>query len=76
MSFGYCYHISGKKGDGQVLLQWDLCAGLYRTDEGVHPGQLGIIVVVHMFSMLVLIMKLLDHPTNAEMSHDKEERWP
>lgn len=34
----------------------------------------GIIISINVFSMLVVIMKLLDHPKNAETSDDKEKR--
>ncbi|XP_035529244.1 adhesion G-protein coupled receptor F3 [Morone saxatilis] len=34
----------------------------------------GIIVFINVFSMVVVIMKLLDHPKNVDKSHDKEKK--
>lgn len=53
---------------------WLVYTGLMKGSIHAFVVPVGIIVFVNVFSMLVVIMKLLDHPMNAETSYKKEKR--
>lgn len=53
---------------------WLVYTGLLKGSIYAFVIPVGIIIFINVFSMLVVIMKLLDHPKNAETSDDKEKR--
>ncbi|XP_045919072.1 adhesion G protein-coupled receptor F5 [Micropterus dolomieu] len=53
---------------------WLVYSGLLKGSIYTFVIPVGIIVFVNVFSMLVVIMKLLDHPKNTEKSHEKEKK--
>ncbi|XP_044022083.1 adhesion G-protein coupled receptor F3 [Siniperca chuatsi] len=53
---------------------WLLYSGLLKGSIHTFIIPVGIIVFINVFSMLVVIMKLLDHPKNTEKSHEKEKK--
>lgn len=50
---------------------WLVYTGLMKGSIHAFVIPVGIIVVINVFSMLVVIMKLLNHPNNAEKSEEK-----
>lgn len=52
---------------------WLVYKGFLRGSIHTFLIPVGIIVFVNVFSMLVVILKLLDHPKNTEKSHEKEK---
>lgn len=53
---------------------WLVYSGLLKGSIFSFVIPVGIIVFVNVFFMLVVIMKLLDHPKSIETSHDKEKK--
>lgn len=53
---------------------WLIYSGLLKGSIHTFLIPVGIIVFVNVFSMVVVIMKLLDHPKSTEKSHEKEKR--
>lgn len=53
---------------------WLVYFGLMKGSIHTFLIPVGIIVFVNVFSMVVVIMKLLDHPKNIEKSHEKEKK--
>ncbi len=67
--------LANKAGAEGLYFSQDTCWLIYSgTMKGsIHTFLIpvGIIVFINVFSMLVVIAKLLDHPKNTEKSHDK-----
>ncbi|XP_034004930.1 adhesion G-protein coupled receptor F3 isoform X2 [Trematomus bernacchii] len=53
---------------------WLLYEGLMKGSIHTFVIPVGIIVFVNVLSMMVVIMKLLDHPKNAERTNDSEKK--
>lgn len=53
---------------------WLVYTGLMKGSIYTFVVPVGIIVFINVFSMLVVIIKLLDHPMNAETSYKKEKK--